>query len=69
MKVNRAVSKRIRKTGEGVNLTGDVNAVVVANDGEEGDSSTASVTSRQRIVQRSGRAVISEQETSGPEGR
>lgn len=67
MKIHKAVSKRIRKTGESVNLTGDVNAVVVVNDGEE--ASTASVTSRQRIVQRSGRTVVSEQETSEPEDR
>ncbi len=54
MKVNRIFQKRIRHSGDGVNVVADVNAVVTGNVGEGGTSSSRMV-SRQSIVQRSSR--------------
>ena len=61
MKIRKIVQERIRHAGEGVNVAGDVNAVVSANVNEPGPSHT-SVSSRQRVVQRSGRAKASKRE-------
>ncbi len=55
MKVNKAVNKRIRTTGKGVNLVGDANAaIVVVNAEKKGDHSVTYTSSRQRVVQRRG---------------
>ncbi len=54
MKVNKAVSKRIRITGRGTNLVGDVNAAIVVNAEKKGARSVTRVSSRQRVVQRRG---------------
>ncbi len=53
MRVQKVIRKRIRHEGEGVQVAGDVNAVVSANVGQRG--SRSSVRSRQRIVQRAGK--------------
>ncbi len=54
MRVNKAVNKRIRITGRGTNLVGDVNAAIVVNAEKKGVRSVARVSSRQRVVQRRG---------------
>ncbi len=58
MNVRKIIQRRLRHRGGGVDVVGDVNAVVAANVNEPGGNS--SVSSRQRIVQRDGRTVVSE---------
>jgi hypothetical protein len=53
MRFSKLIQRRIRKHGNGVDLVGDVNAVVAANVGESGAQTSSSST--QRIVQRSTR--------------
>jgi hypothetical protein len=53
MNIKKIVQRRIRERLGDVDLAGDVNAVVAANVNEP--SSTTSVSSRQTVVQRSGR--------------
>lgn len=60
MKVRKLIQKRLRHEGSGVNLAGDVNAAVSANVNEPGPSHTH-VSSRQRVIQRSGRTRASEE--------
>jgi hypothetical protein len=50
----KVISERIRRSDGGVNVVGDVNAVVAGNVDEKGGSHTH-VSSKQRIVQRSRR--------------
>ena len=49
--VRRVIKKRIRHDKDGVHVVGDIDAVISANVGRGG--SVSSVSSRQRIVQRS----------------
>jgi len=63
MKVNKTLQKRIRRSEDGANVAGDVNAAVVGNVGES-DSSVSKATSRQRIVQRNGETEQSVRRTS-----
>jgi hypothetical protein len=58
MKLQKIISRRIRHRGGGVDAVGDINAAISANVGERGQST--SVSSHQRVVQRSGRTVVSE---------
>jgi hypothetical protein len=60
MNLRKVITRRIRRQADGVDVQGDINAVVAANVNEPG-SSTA-VSSSQRIVQRSGRAAVSKDE-------
>jgi len=52
VRVNRIVHKRVRRSGDGVNVVGDVNVAVTGSVGEGGTFSSRTV-SRQRIEQRS----------------
>ncbi len=54
MNVRHLIQRRIRRKTGGVDVQGDVNAVIAANVGERG--SLTSVSSKQHVVQRSGRA-------------
>jgi hypothetical protein len=54
MNVRHLIRRRIRHKSGSVEVQGDVNAVVAANVGEQGGST--SVSSKQRVVHRSGRA-------------
>jgi hypothetical protein len=65
MKVNKAIQKRIRHSGKGKNVVGDVNAAVTANSNESASGSR--VVSRQRIVQRDGETVEETAHTSREE--
>jgi hypothetical protein len=67
MNVRKLIQRRIRHSGGGVDVVADVNAAIAANVNEPGGSS--SVTSRQRVVQRSGSTVVSDGETSWQPGR
>jgi hypothetical protein len=49
----RRIRRRIRRRERGIDLNADVDATIAVNRGERGARS--SVSSRQRIVQRSGR--------------
>ena len=53
-KVSRTIQKRIRREGEGIDLAVDVNAAVAGTVNEPGRTTT-SVSSRQTVIQRSGR--------------
>jgi hypothetical protein len=55
--------RRIRHNEQGLNVAGDIHAVVSANVNEPG--SRSSVRSRQRIVQRSGREPEQDRGTGG----
>lgn len=52
MKVRKLIQERIRHSGEGVNVVGDVNAAIAANVNEPGRTHTH-VSTRQRVVERS----------------
>jgi hypothetical protein len=58
MRFSKLIQRRIRRQGKGVDLVGDVNAAIAGNVGERGG--TTRTSSSQRIVQRSGRTVVSE---------
>lgn len=62
MKINKIIQRRIRRDKDGVNVAADVNAAVAANVNESKSQHTH-VSSHQRIVQRDGRTVVSEQRT------
>lgn len=68
VQLNRIISRRIRRTKDGVNLAADVNVAITGSIDEPGDaSSRTSSTSRQSIVQRSGRQTV--QTTNNQEAR
>lgn len=59
--MRKIVQKRVRRSGDGVNIVADVNAVVAASVGKK--DSTTGATTRQSvsIVQRNGRTEITEE--------
>lgn len=61
MDIKRIINRRIRHSGDGVDVVGDVNAVVAANVNEDGGSTH--VSSKQHVVQRDGKTVVSRQST------
>lgn len=61
MKIRKLISKKLDHDADGVQATGSVNAAISASVNEEGSSTSSRIRSRQRIVQRSGRTVVSEQ--------
>ena len=63
MNIRKIINRRIRHSGDGVDVVGDVNAVISANVNERGGSSH--VSSKQRIVQRSGETVVSGESDRG----
>lgn len=66
MKIKKIIQRRIRHAGKGVQVVGDVNAVIAANVNEGNSRTRVSTRSRQRIVQRSGRTTyVSENTTRG----
>ena len=62
MNIRKLIEKRIRHSSGGVDVVGDVNAVIAANVDERG--STSQVSSRQRVVHKSGKNVVSETQTT-----
>jgi hypothetical protein len=66
MNVRKIINRRIRHSDDGVDVVGDINAVISANINEPGGSSH--VSSRQRIVQRAGERVVSDESDEGGSG-
>ncbi len=60
MNIRRIVNKHLRHEQDGVKVAADVNAVVSANVGEQNSVSHTSRRQRTRVVQRSGKTVVSE---------
>jgi hypothetical protein len=62
MNIRKIIERRIRHSGGGVDVVGDVNAVIAANVNEPGTTSTR-VSSRQTVVHHGGRSeVVNEKE-------
>ena len=68
MKIAQIIRKRLRQRQAGTNVAADVNAVVSANVGEAGHSSSH-VESSQRVVQRSEHTEVTEDDARTTEGR
>ena len=58
--MRKIVQKRIRRSGKGVNVVADVNAVVAASTGESGGATAATKRQSISIVQRNGRTEVTE---------
>ena len=54
MSTDRIVHKPLRRSGEGINLVGDVDVAITGNT-DKGETSSSRVASRRRIVQRTGK--------------
>lgn len=63
MNIRKIIQRRIRHSGDGVEVVGDLNAAISANVNERGGSSN--VSSKQRVVQHDSRTVISGQSDEG----
>ena len=63
MDIRKVINRRIRHSGDGVDVVGDVNAVISANVNERGGSSH--VSSKQGVVQRAGETVVSDESDEG----
>ena len=66
MQLRKVIQRRIRRSGEGVDLVGDVNAAISANVGEQ--SSTTHVSSRSTVSAPSRDKEEPRDETQGREG-
>jgi hypothetical protein len=64
--MRKVVQKRVRHSGDGLNVVADVNAVVAATTGRKGGG-TAATAKRQsvRVVQKNGRTEVTEIEEDG----
>jgi len=62
--MRKIVQKRIRHSGDGVNVVADVNAVVATTVSKAGGATGASRRQSVRIVQKGGRTEVTEE---GPE--
>ena len=62
MKLSKVISKSLRRKGKNAQVAGRIDAAIAANVNESDTTRTRTKT-RQRIVQRSGRTVVSEQRT------
>ncbi|HTJ76420.1 MAG TPA: hypothetical protein VL337_13775 [Acidimicrobiales bacterium] len=60
--MGKIVQKRVRRSGKGVNVVADVNAVVATSTG--GGATSATKRQSISIVQRNGRAVVRETEVT-----
>jgi hypothetical protein len=69
MQLRKIISKRIRRDEGGIQVAGDVNAVVSANVGQPGSSSHVSSRQTARVVQQAGRRKRADaaSETETPE--
>ncbi len=69
MNIRKVINRHFRRTDDGVQAAADVNAVISANVGERGSVSQTSSRQRSRVVQRSGKTVVSETRQENREGR
>lgn len=60
MRIHEVLSRTFRHAARGVNAAGDVDVTVAANVNESGTTRTR-VKSTKRVVQRSGKTVVSEE--------
>jgi hypothetical protein len=63
MDIRKIINRRIRHSGDGVDVVGDVTAAISANVNERGGSSHVSTS--QRIVHRDGKTVVAENTSQG----
>ena len=63
--MRKVVQKRIRHSGDGINLVADVNAVVATTVAKAGGETGASRRQSLRIVQRGGRTDVTEERPEG----
>jgi hypothetical protein len=66
MKVNKIIQKRMRRSGDGINVVADVSVALTGNVGE-GGTSRSKVVSRQSIVQRSSKKTARSEQSSSVE--
>ncbi len=66
MNPRKVIDRRIRRRMAGLDVQGDVNAVVAANVNEPGESTA--VSSKQTVVHRSRRTASSGEQPATPEG-
>lgn len=62
MRLSKVISKTLRREGNAAQVAGRIDAAIAANVNEQRTSRSRTKT-RLRIVQRSGRTVVSEQRT------
>jgi hypothetical protein len=62
MKIRKVINRKVRRSGKGVNVVADVNAVIAGTVGEKGSTSTVRSKRSIRIVQRDGQTEIEESE-------
>ena len=67
MKLSKVISKTLRREGQAAQVAGRIDAAIAANVNEPGTTTRSRTKTRQRIVQRSGRTVVSEQQTEKDE--
>jgi len=60
MNVRKLIQRRIRHSSSGVDIAGDINAVIAGNVGESGRT-TSHTSTRQTVVHRKGRTHVSEE--------
>jgi hypothetical protein len=68
MNFRKIINRKLRHEGEGVQVAGDLNAVVAGNVGRKGSGSHVSSRQSTRIVQRSGETVVDESRSETSEG-
>jgi hypothetical protein len=62
MRLSKVISKTLRREGKAAQVAGRIDAAIAANVNEQ-RTTRSRIKTRQRIVQRSGRTVVSEQRT------
>jgi hypothetical protein len=59
--VRKVVQKKIRRSGNGVNIAADVNAVVATSTGKSGGGAAVSRRQSVRVVQKNGHTEVTEE--------
>jgi hypothetical protein len=67
MKLSKVISKTLRHEGKAAQVAGRIDAAIAANVNEPGTTTRSRTKTRRRIVQRSGRTVVSQQRTGNDE--
>ncbi len=62
--MRKVFQKRIRHSGDGVNVVADINAVVASTTGKKGAGAAVSKRQSIRVVQKGGRTEVTETEDS-----
>jgi hypothetical protein len=56
MDIRKIINRRLRHAGDGIDVVGDINAVISANVEERG--ATSHVSSKQRVAPKSGESAV-----------